>query len=392
MRHPRATLRGRLTLLIAAVLFASGAVLLAITYGFAHTHSAAVRAVPAEASQLESAHAGSGEAAHPPSTVVEDQHVADLNAQLAASGVALAIMAVLSVLTGWLVAGRVLRPLRAMTAAAGQISAESLDRRLAPGGPRDELKELGETIDGLLGRLQDSFDAQRRFVANASHELRTPLTASRALLEMVIHDPHATAESFRATCRQVLEEGAEQERLIDSLLLLARSQRGIAACETFDVAPLVSGAIDAHEPRARALGLRIDRAIAPAELSGDRRLVERLVGNLVDNAVCHNLANGHVAVQVAVEHGRATLTVTNTGPLVPPSDLERLLQPFQRLSAQRTGEHDGLGLGLSIAQAIATAHEAALGLLAAPGGGLRVEVSFPAPRSMPAAERAATAL
>ncbi len=366
-------------LLIGAVLFASGALLLAITYAqVARTHSVRVaEAVPAQIPEAGQAPGGGAPGAG--AAVVERQHIVDLHAQLGASGVALALMAVLALVLGWLVAGRVLRPLRTVTAAAQQISAEHLDRRLAVQGPRDELKELGDTIDGLLGRLQDAFESQRRFVANASHELRTPLTVSRALLEMIIEDPSATVESFRATGRQVLEEGEQQEQLIDSLLLLARSQRGLERRELLDLALVTRGVLQAHEADAAARGLRVEHSLQPALLSGDRRLIERLVSNLVENAFRHNVTQGRVRVAVASDDGHATLAVTNTGPLVPSEDLERLLEPFQRMSQERTGEHDGLGLGLSIVHAIARAHDATIAVRAQVGGGLEVEVSFPVP-------------
>jgi signal transduction histidine kinase len=366
-------------LLIGAVLFASGALLLAVTY-VQVAHRGSVRVIEAVPVQTpESGPAPGGGTRGPGTAVVEHQHLVDLNAQLVASGVALALMAGLALVLGWLVAGRVLRPLRTVTAAAQKISAEHLDRRLAVEGPRDELKELGDTIDGLLGRLEDSFDAQRRFVANASHELRTPLTVSRALLEMIIEDPHATVDSFRATCKQVLEEGEQQEQLIDSLLLLARSQRGLERREPLDLALVTGGVLQAYEADAAARGLRFEHSLQPAPLSGDRRLIERLVSNLVENAFRHNVAQGRVRVAVGSDDGHATLAVTNTGPLVAPEDVERLLQPFQRMSQERTGEHDGLGLGLSIVQAIARAHDATLAVRAEFGGGLEVEVSFPVP-------------
>jgi signal transduction histidine kinase len=378
LRHPRSTVRGRLMLLIGAVLFASGALLLAVTYAqVAHTGSVRVtEAVPVQAPESGPT---PGEGTSGPGTaVVERQHRVDLNAQLAASGVALSLMAGLALVLGWLVAGLVLRPLRTVTAAAQRISAERLDRRLAVEGPGDELKELGDTIDGLLGRLQDSFDAQRRFVANASHELRTPLTVSRALLEMIVADPSATVESFRATCMQVLEEGSQQEQLIDSLLVLARSQRGLERREPLDLALVTADVLQAHEAGAAARGLGLERSLQSAPLSGDRRLIERLVSNLVENAFRHNVPQGRVRVMVGRDDDHATLAVTNTGPLVPPTDVERLLQPFQRMSQERTGEH-GLGLGLSIVQAIARAHDATLAVRAEAGGGLEVEVTFPIP-------------
>jgi signal transduction histidine kinase len=378
LRHPRSTVRGRLMLLIGAVLFASGALLLAVTYAqVARTGSVkVVEAVPVQTP--ESGPVLGGGPAGPGTAVVEHQHRVDLNAQLVASGVALSLMAGLALVIGWLVAGLVLRPLRTVTAAARQISAERLDRRLAVEGPGDELKELGDTIDGLLGRLQDSFDAQRRFVANASHELRTPLTVSRALLEMVIADPDATVGLFRATCKQVLEEGSQQEQLIDSLLLLARSQRGLERREPVDLALVTADVLQEHEAEAAGRGLGLERSLQSAPLSGDRHLIERLVSNLVGNAVRHNVPQGRVRVVVGRENDHATLAVTNTGPLVPPKDVERLLQPFQRMSQARIGER-GLGLGLSIVQAIARAHDATLAVRAQADGGLEVEVTFPIP-------------
>ncbi len=379
LRHPRSTLRGRLMLLISAVLLVSGALLLAVTYAQV-AHRGSVRVVQAFPAQVPESGPGlGGGIPGPGKTVVEQQHIVDLHAQLGASAIALALLAVFALVLGWLVAGRVLRPLRTVTAAAQQISADHLDRRLAVEGPSDELKELGDTIDGLLGRLQDSLESQRHFVANASHELRTPLTVSRALLEMIIADPHATVESFRATCRQVLEEGEQQEQLIDSLLILARSQRGLERREPLDLALVTADVLRAHEADAAARGLRFERSLEPAPLSGDRRLIERLVSNLVENAFRHNIPQGRVRVTVRSVDGHATLTVTNTGAVVPPGDVERLLQPFQRMSQERTGEHDGLGLGLSIVQAIAGAHDAAFAVRAEFGGGLDVEVSFPVP-------------
>jgi signal transduction histidine kinase len=196
---------------------------------------------------------------------------------------------------------------------------------------------------------------------------------------MIIEDPDATVESFRATSRQVLEEGEQQEQLIDSLLLLARSQRGLERREPLDLALVTGAVLQAHEADAAARGLALEQSLQPAPLSGDRRLIERLVSNLVENAFRHNLAQGRVLVTVGSDDGHATLAVTNTGPPVPPEDVERLLQPFQRMSQERTGEHDGLGLGLSIVQAVARAHDATLAIRAQFGGGLEVEVSFPVP-------------
>ena len=172
------------------------------------------------------------------------------------------------------------------------MSEANLHERLALQGPPDELRQLADTIDGLLGRLEGAFDAQRRFVANASHELRTPLTTVRALLEMVLSDPRATVGTFRTTCRQVLEESAQQEQLIDALLALAQGQRGIDTREPIDLAEIAGDVLAAHEGEAAVRGVHVDASLEPAPIAGDRRLIERLVSNLVDNALRHNLPGG----------------------------------------------------------------------------------------------------
>jgi signal transduction histidine kinase len=221
--------------------------------------------------------------------------------------------------------------------------------------------------------------AQRRFVANASHELRTPLTLERAMIEVALADPGATADSLRATCEEVLAAGQQQERLIEALLTLARSQQGLHHREPVDLAAIAAAVMQARQPEAHSRGLRVDAILSPAPASGDPRLIERLVTNLVDNALRHTTPHGRVKVLTATRTGRAVLSVTNTGSPVPADQIQRLLQPFQRLATDQTGEHDGLGLGLSIVAAIATAHNAVLIARPALGGGLDIEVTFPAP-------------
>jgi signal transduction histidine kinase len=287
-------------------------------------------------------------------------------------------MAIVSIWLGWLVAGRALRPLRTITSTARDISASSLHRRLALEGPDDEVKQLADTFDGLLGRLEASFDAQRQFVANASHELRTPLTLERTLVEVALADPDATVESLRETCERVLVAGEQQERLIEALLTLSRSQRGLDYHEPFDLGAVAAEVLEARRPDAERRELHLAAALESAPTSGDRRLGERLVANLVDNAVRHNVPSGRIDVTTGTKDGRAILTITNSGPVVPPHELDRLFQPFQRLVANRdNGQGDGLGLGLSIVQAIATAHDATLIPRAQTEGGLAIEVSFP---------------
>jgi signal transduction histidine kinase len=287
-------------------------------------------------------------------------------------------MAVVSVALGWLVAGRVLRPLRAMTTATREISEQNLHERLRVPGPSDELKDLGDTIDRLLARLEGAFDAQRRFVANASHELRTPLTVSRAMLEVALADPGLDLDSLRSTCEEVLAAQEHQEQLVEALLTLARSQRGLDRQESLDLGHVVSEVLLAHGPDAVARGLTVDAALGPALISGDPRLIERLVSNLVENGIRHNVPSGRIEVAVGTGPGRAVLRVANTGPLVTDDQIERLFQPFQRLQAGSSAGHDdGLGLGLSIVAAVATAHGAALRARPGLDGGLDVEVRFP---------------
>jgi signal transduction histidine kinase len=304
----------------------------------------------------------------------QGQSDAALHQLIVDSAIALAIMAVLSIWLGWVIAGRALRPLRTITNAAREISASNLHRRLALEGPDDELKQLGTTFDGLLARLETSFDAQRQFVANASHELRTPLTLERTLLELALSDPDPSIDSYRHTCEQLLAVGDQQEHLIEALLTLSRSQRGLTSHQPVDLAAIAAAAAAAADHD----GLAFDTSFQSAETTGDPRLVERLVANLLSNAIRHNTAGGHVEITTESRDGRAFLTVANAGTTIPAGELERIFQPFQRLDAARTADARGLGLGLSIVKAIADAHNATITARPQPEGGLYIEVGFPA--------------
>ena len=211
-------------------------------------------------------------------------------------------------------------------------------------GPRDELADLADTIDGLLARLQAAFDAQRTFVANASHELRTPLSASRTMLEVALADPAAPAATLRSAYQDVLAEGQQQERLIDALLTLARSQRGLDRREPLDLARLTADVLRAREPDAARRGVTVSASMATAAVLGDDRLLRQLAANLIDNALRHNLPGGSLSIHVTSDCGRSTFTITNTGLVIPAAQIGRLLQPFQRLSSQRTADDHGLGL------------------------------------------------
>ena len=299
-----------------------------------------------------------------------------LNRLLVESGIALGIMAVASVGLGWLMAGRVLRPLRTITAAARRISARSLHQRIAMTGPEDELKELGDTFDQLLGRLDASFRAQRQFVANASHELRTPLARQRTVLEVALRDRQATAASLRTACERALAAGQQQEHLIAALLTLARGERGLDTFEPFDLATATGEVLAARAADAQAAGLSVAARLRPAAVAGDPALAERLVVNLVDNAIKYNAAGGQVEVTTGTRAGRPFLAVTNSGPVISPDQLGRLFQPFQRLEpARRAG--GGLGLGLAIVHAIAVAHRADVHAVTRTAGGLAIQVWFP---------------
>jgi signal transduction histidine kinase len=305
------------------------------------------------------------------------QRAADSHELLVNSGIALAIVAVLALLAGWVVAGRMLRPIRTITRTARRISSTSLHERLALDGPQDELKELGDTLDDLFGRLDAAFEAQRQFVANASHELRAPLTRQRALIQVALGDPDADCASLRTAHERVLASEQHLEQMIDGLLALTRGQAGLEHREHLDLAALASKALLARETDAAGHDRDVRATLAPAATAGDPRLVERLIANLLDNAIRHNVPEGHVEIATGTRHQHAFLTVINSGPTIPPEEVPRLLQPFQRLHGTRTTHGGGNGLGLAIVDAIAAAHRATLSAQPRPGGGLRVEVTFP---------------
>jgi signal transduction histidine kinase len=404
----RRTIRMRLTLIYGGLFLLCGAGLLAITYVFvsnatagyfastgphgstvggylggpggAKPHGGQPAGLQINGPRSVKLSAGQAQAlARQTQALAASQHANEMHLLLIYSGIALAIMAVISVGLGWVVAGRILRPLRTITAAARDISATSLHRRLALGGPDDELKELGDTFDDLLGRLEASFRSQRQFVANASHELRTPLAWQRTLVQVTLADPDADAASLRAAHESVLASGAHQERIIEALLTLTRGQAGLDKREPFDLATLADRVLLTRQADAQDRQIAVDQALASAPATGDARLAERLIANLMDNALRHNLPGGHVEVVTGTKDCRAVLSVINTGPVVPPEAIGRLLRPFERLDPDRTGHSEGLGLGLSIVQAIAHAHEATLAICAQPAGGLQVEVSFRQP-------------
>jgi signal transduction histidine kinase len=298
-----------------------------------------------------------------------------LGALLTWSGVALGVMAVISILLGWLLAGRALRPLRTMSSRARRINEENLHERLSAGAREDELGELANTFDGVLARLERAFDAQKRFVANASHELRTPVTLERALLEIALADAGADADALRRTCERVLASAKQQQEMIEALLTLARSQGGTDVQAPVDLAELAQDAITLREQRLERITLAAD--LHPAPLNGDPALLERLIANLIDNAIIHNLTeDAWITVETGNDEAGSWVRVSNSGPEVPEPMIYEIFEPFRRMDEERTTTATGVGLGLSIVRAIADVHGGAIAVRSVEGGGLRVEVRF----------------
>ena len=287
------------------------------------------------------------------------------------------VATVVALVGAWWLAGRFLRPLRTMTSAANEISATNLHQRLDLSGPDDELAQLGRTLNGLFGRLEASFESQRRFVANASHELRTPLAGQRTLLQVALADPAASADSLREVCEQTLALGTQQERLIDALLALATSERGIERAQAADLADLAAIAIAGSAALADAQEITISSSLAAAPFNGDPVLAQLLVSNLIDNAVRHNSPLGTVTVQTSATTNESVFAVVNTGPLIASQALAYLFEPFRTTQTDRIRHGDGHGLGLAIVQAIASAHGATIDASARPTGGLEITVTFP---------------
>jgi signal transduction histidine kinase len=361
----RPTVRLKMTLLYAGVVFVAGLLLLSVSYVLVRnnlTDPSNIRNLPADNWSYNVA------AQH---EIAQDA-LARLRTQY---GIALAAMTGLSVLLGWALAGRMLRPLQRITATAKRVSQDNLDERIGLEGPRDELKELADTFDGMLERLSGAFASQRRFVANASHELRTPLTVIRTELEVTLADPHATTAELRSMAETVRDATLATERLIQALLTLARSEGGVQRRDDVDLAEAARLALGQTGAEAAARHIDMRPTLDPAPVRGDRRLLERLVANLVENAVRHNRDGGSVEVRTGRAAGRSTVEVRNDGDVIPPENLGSLLEPFQRLD--RGARTDGVGLGLSIVRSVAEAHGGSVELRARPSGGLVVRVALP---------------
>ena len=288
----------------------------------------------------------------------------------------LAAMALVSALLGWIVAGRVLRPVHAITAAARRASEENLGERIGLTGPADELKELADTFDAMLARLESAFASQRRFVANASHELRTPLTVMRTAIDVTLAKPRRTPDQLEAMAAEVRQAAERAEALIEALLTLARSDRGQGPRSALDMAVFAEDALDAAAAAIKAGSLTVRPVLEPGTAVGDPVLVERLVTNLVDNAVRHNVPDGWLEVTTGSEDGMAFISVANSGPVIPDAEVPALFEPFRRRCP-----HDGpagTGLGLSIVQSVVSAHHGNVVARPGPYGGLEITVVLPA--------------
>jgi signal transduction histidine kinase len=373
----RPTVRVKLTLVVAFVLLVSGAVLLTGVYLLmagtvgdkirAELSTPATPALPAGAGDTPPA-AGTADTAAVVSTDTA------LRALLLYSTLGLLAITVLSVVVGWWLAGRVLRPLHRITAAARRLSTENLHERIALAGPRDELTELAATFDLMLDRLERSFDSQRRFVADASHELRTPLAIQRAAIQIGLRDPD---ERRLAQVReQMLDANRRTEQLIDGLLVLARSDRGLADRVPVALHDVVAEVVEQHAVPAAARSIAVDVVTEPVLVAGDRVLLTQLVTNLITNGLRHNVGGG--SLHVRLDHDG--LRVTNTGPVIDPAVLPSLFEPFRRGPRRTESADGGVGLGLAILTSITRAHDGAVTAEALPNGGLDVRVWLPPAR------------
>jgi signal transduction histidine kinase len=410
----RLSIRTRLALAYGGVFFAMGLCVIAISYAIvdralspAGTHDAVAAYVMGPAPGAPGP-LGPGSVAPPPDaaglkampaapetgggapagitgvqTLLTDVRTETLHSLLWTWSGVVALLAVFAGLLGWLLAARMLKPLRDITGAAQRLSEANLHERIGLRGPRDELHDLADTFDGMLGRLDAAFASQRRFVANASHELRTPLAVMRAQVDVALDDPEVSRRELLATSRVVRDAVDRCERLLDGLLVLARSDRGVEALESVDLADAVTRVTCQLSAAAAEHGVELRSRLHKAPVRGDHALLERMVANLLENAVSYNDSPGWVEVETTHLGGRAWVKVTNSGPRVPAEQVGSLFDPFRRLSGDRTGGDRtgggrGAGLGLSIVRSVARAHGGEAAAVAREAGGLTVEVELPA--------------
>jgi signal transduction histidine kinase len=391
LSRPRLTVRARLTLLYTGLFAACGAVIVAVSYILmarlpalgqepeTRTPDSRILAILAQCQAEQNPNILDKPAMGQCVSLVEQQgaqhqQALTLSHLLQYSLITLAVALALAAILGWIFAGRVLRPVQQITTAARTASEHNLSARVALRGPRDELRELAQTFDDMLGRLQAAFEGQQRFIANASHELRTPLAVMRATIDVVLGNPDSTPDDLRGMAADMRAAVDHAEHLIGALLLLARNERGLTVREEVDLATAAEDVLDT----ANLADRRVHATLEPAPVSGDPVLAERLIANLVDNAVRYNLPGGDIWISTRSTDGGGQLTVANTGPVISAADAGRIFQPFERL--ERTS-HDGFGLGLAIVASIAVVHGGTATALPREDGGLTVTVSLPGART-----------
>jgi len=381
-RRPRLTVRARLTVLYTGLFAVCGAIVVAVSYTLVARLEPQGQSQQAPASFLARCRSEQL-SAHPNDRLLakcsayfqlqgaRHQRDVTLSHLLEYSLITLAVVIAVAAVLGWIAAGRALRPVHRITAAARAATERNLSARVALRGPRDELQELAETFDEMLDRLQAAFEGQKRFIANASHELRTPLAVMRASIDVVLDNPDSTPDDLRDMATDIRSAVDHAERLIGALLILAHNERGLTVHDEIDLASVAEDVLDNAGPHDG----RIHATLDPAFISGNPVLIERLVANLVDNAVRYNAAAGDIWVSTCTVAGQSHLTVANTGPLISTSDAARIFQPFQRLNDRAS--HEGFGLGLTIVASIAAVHGGTATAHPRDDGGLSIDVTFP---------------
>jgi signal transduction histidine kinase len=384
----------RLTLTFAALFLLAGSVLLGLTYGLVDAslpntgghrgltkqQQLNVQLKCAADQKDKSAMEGCVQKAYSVGvgTGSSDQRSRALSSLLTYSLIGLGITTLASGGIGWLVSRRVLQPVRSITETARRASQEHLGERLGLSGPRDELRELADTFDEMLDRLDRAFATQRQFVANASHELRTPLTAMRTAIDVTLAKPGRTQSQLEDMAVRVRRSTEQAQQMIDALLTLTISEQRLPQVEELDLAALADDALEQADEGIRRSGLHLEAALEPARISGDAHLFGRLVWNLVDNAVRHNVSDGWIRIRTGTDDGAAYLRIVNSGEVIPDSAVGTLAEPFRRL-AGRTGQGGGFGLGLSIVRSVGDAHGATLTMTNPANGGLDVLLQMPHP-------------
>ena len=389
-RRPRLTVRARLTLLYTGLFAVCGAIVVAVSYFLVARLEPQGQSESAPTSFLARCHSEQL-SSHPHVRLLakcnayfqlqgaRHQRDVTLSHLLQYSLITLAVVIALAAIFGWMVAGRVLRPVHRITAAARAASEHNLSARVALRGPRDELHELAVTFDEMLDRLQTAFQGQRRFIANASHELRTPLAVMRATVDVVLDNPESSPAELREMATDLRSAVDHAEQLIASLLILARNEHGLTFREAIDLATVADDALDAADLSHR----RVHQTLRPAVIAGDPVLMRRLIANLVDNAARYNDSRGDIWISTHTDAGESILTIANTGPLIEPEDAERIFQPFQRLDDRAA--RDGFGLGLALVASIAEVHGGDATARPRDDGGLSISVAIPAAHGATAA-------